>query len=486
MAIWTSETAASATQGKAQGQWQAGKLVIDSRAIRAGDLFVALPGERVDGHDFVADALEKGAAAAMVTRVPKGCENAPLLIVDDGQRALERLAAHNRAQTKANIVGVTGSVGKTSAKEALAIALAAHGETFASHGNFNNHLGTPLNLANLSKTAKHAVFEMGMNHAGEISQLTRQVRPHVALITNVEAVHLEFFASVEGIADAKAEIFEGVTENGAAVLNLDNPHVERLKTAALKRGIKRIFTFGEAANADFRLIHYTPSLKGAEVTLMTPQGEIAFAIGAVGRHFALTSASALACVHALGLDIRASARALAAFAEPEGRGRLSAIAVGGGDATLIDDSYNASPASMRSGLTRLKDIADATAPARRVAILGDMRELGETAPELHQSLLEPLKAAGVDTVFAAGPLMRHLFDALPASMRGAHAISADELLPLLQKQLREGDLILIKGSHGSLMYMLAEQLKSRRHPERSEGSSPRLQQRQQDPSLRSG
>ncbi len=452
--LWTAADAAQATDGKTSGNWNVRAVVIDSRVITGGELFVALPGERVDGHAFVADALKRGASAALVTHMIAGVDPAKLLIVPDVQHALEALGCAGRARAQAKIVAVTGSVGKTSAKEMLKLVLSAHGETFASHGNFNNHIGTPLNLANFPPSAEYAVFELGMNHAGEISALTKQVRPHVALITTVEAVHLEFFDSVEQIAEAKAEIFEGLVPNGTAILNRDNPQFNQLAAHA-----ERILTFGQDAKSDVCLKEYQPSASGSAVVAEIAGKPIGYTLGTVGLHWARASLSALAVAHALGLDIQKTATALAKLQELPGRGSLHPIAVNGGQALLVDDSYNASPAAMRAAFVRLSELKKSgVAKGRLIAALGDMRELGESGPVLHTGLAPELQAAGVAQLFVAGPLMRQLYDAVPAAMRAAHAPDAAALLPLLRAALKPGDTVLVKGSHGSHMYDIAHAL----------------------------
>ncbi len=261
--LWTDKTASRATGGKSQGNWQASRVKIDSRGLEPGDLFVAIKGEHFDGHDYVAEALAKGAVAAVVSRVPAGVKPVSLLIVNDTLKALEALGRYARKHCTAKVVGVTGSVGKTSAKEMIRLALSAHGKTYATSGNYNNHIGTPLNLANLPPATPFAVFEMGMNHAGEISHLTQMVRPHIAAITNVEAVHMEFFGSLEAIAEAKSEIFEGVGAGGTAVLNRDSPMYPVMARRAKERGIT-IVTFGEHEKADCRLIDYGAGVRAAK------------------------------------------------------------------------------------------------------------------------------------------------------------------------------------------------------------------------------
>ncbi len=458
--LWTDKTAAEATQGKAQGgAWEAMRVDIDSRRMRRGDLFIALKGDRFDGHDYVAKAFENGAVAAVVSHVPDGAEGKPLILVPDTQQALENLGRFARARSRAKIVGVTGSVGKTGAKEMLRLALSAHGETYASSGNFNNHIGAPLNLANLAPAMPFAVFEMGMNHAGEIARLTRLVRPHVAAITGVEAVHIEFFDSLEEIALAKAEIFTGLDPNGVAVLNRDNASYPTLVKQARACRVANIITFGEHTKAECRLRDYGSGSGGAIVSADISGKVLDYTLAATGRHWALSSLLTLAAVQALGLDVTKSARALVAFREPEGRGRLVPLAVKGGDAILIDDSYNASPASMRAGFAKTAEVWKAHAgQGRKLAALGDMLELGAQAPSLHASLAPDLEHHGFDGVFTAGSLMRHLYDALPQAMRLGHADTVPALLPILQKELRDGDILLVKGSHGSKMYELAKAL----------------------------
>jgi UDP-N-acetylmuramoyl-tripeptide--D-alanyl-D-alanine ligase len=457
--LWTDESVSEATGGTAGGgSWAAKRVEIDSRRVREGDLFVAIKGERFDGHEFVADAMAHMASAALVSRKPLMLPaHAPLVTVPDTLKGLEALARYNRARSRARIVGVTGSVGKTSAKEMLRLALSAHGDVFASSGNFNNHIGTPLNLANLPPDTPNAVFEMGMNHAGEIRHLTGFVHPHVAVITNVEAVHLEFFKSVEDIADAKAEIFEGVDPGGTAVLNADNAHFAQLAAAAKKRGLK-VVSCG-SANADCRIVEYKATPEGSAVRININGKELAYTLAATGRHWAMTSALALAAVQALGLDVSLSARALAAFMEPEGRGRPLVVTVAGTPITLIDDSYNASPAAMQAAFTKTHELWAARGKkGRKIAALGDMLELGKNAYALHEGLKDALVQHGFDEVSTAGKHMHSLHEALPRAMRGEHASAAMELLPVLRKTLREGDILLIKGSHGSKMYELAHAL----------------------------
>lgn len=456
--LWTSHAAAEAMRSKSRSTWQAKRVEIDSRRVQPGDLFVALGGENFDGHDYVADALAKGAVAAVVS-TPLAIEG-DLLVVPDTLKALEDLAHYARKRSHAKIVGVTGSVGKTSAKEMLRLALSAHGKTYATTGNYNNHIGTPLNLANLPTDADFGVFEMGMNHAGEIAHLTRIVQPHVAVITNIEAVHMEFFASIEAIAEAKAEIFAGLGAQGIAVLNRDNAMYPLLAKLAKEQGAN-VVTFGEHAKANCRLLDYGAGGAGCAIGADIYGYKLRYTLQAVGRQWATASLLTLAVTHAFGLDDEETAAALADFSELEGRGQVLSIAVNGGHALLIDDSYNASPASMRAAFAKTAEVWESGGRrGRKLAALGNMLELGPDAPKLHAGLAADLQQAEFDGVFTAGEWMRHLHDALPEAMRAEHVGTAAELLPILQQQLRAGDILLVKGSHGSKIYALATQLMS--------------------------
>ena len=443
--LWTEAEAEAATGGRASRGFAASGVSIDTRSLEAGDLFVALKGRR-DGHDFVADAFARGAAAAMVSEAPPVITDAqPLVTVADTLDGLRGLGAAGRARARATVIGITGSVGKTSSKEALAAVLGAQGETHASQASHNNHLGVPLTLARLPPTAQYAVVEIGMNHPGEIAPLARLARPHVVLITTVEAVHIEFFASEEAIAEEKASIMDGLEPGGAAVLNRDNRHFPRLLAAAARRGVARVLTFGTDPLADVRLVSWEPRGWGAEVRIGLLGREYATSLAAPGLHVARNACGVIAAAFAAGADPEAALPALAAVAPPGGRGQRRVIAVAGGEATLIDDSYNASPASVRAALSVL-----AAVPARRrIAVLGDMLELGDRAEEEHRGLAAA--AASVDLVFTCGPLMAALYEALPASLRGAHAPDSAALAPLVAAALRPGDVVLVKGSLGSRM-----------------------------------
>jgi UDP-N-acetylmuramoyl-tripeptide--D-alanyl-D-alanine ligase len=454
-ALWASKEAAAATGGACALAWIAEGVSIDSRTVAPGDLFVALRGPSHDAHAFVAGALARGAAAAMVERRPDSvAADAPLLVVADTQAGLEALGRAGRARARARIVAVTGSVGKTGTKEALRHVLAAQAPTFASAASHNNHWGVPLSLARLPPDAAFAVLELGMNHAGEIAHLTRLARPHVALVTTVEPAHLEYFASLAGIADAKGEIFEGLEPGGVAVLNRDNAMFERLSAKARACGAARIIAFGSDPAADCRAIEATLDAEGSDVTARVEGRELRYRIGIAGRHWVMNSLAVLAAVGALGADVAAAARALADLRPPAGRGARYTFPVGDGSATLLDESYNANPASVRAALEVLGRF-----PGRRVAVLGDMLELGPDGPALHAGLADAIAAAGVDRLLTCGPLMAHLHEAVPTAVRGAHAKSAQALLPVVVAGLRSGDVVLVKGSLGSRMGPIAQALR---------------------------
>ncbi len=452
-ALWTAAELAAATGGRASGDWSVAGVAIDSRTVQPGDLFVALRGPNHDGHEFVAAALARG-AVALVDRVPAGiAADARLLRVEDTMAALTALGRAARARSRARLAAITGSVGKTGTKEALRLVLGRQAPSHASAASYNNHWGVPLSLARQPRDTVYGVYELGMNAPGEILALARLVRPQVAMITAIAPAHLGFFPSVEAIAAAKGEIFAGLEPGGAAVLNLDNPHTPQLMELAKAAGCERVLGFGSAPEAAVRLEDARLDASGSDVTIRLDGAELAFRVGAPGRHWVSNSLGVLACVMALGADPAAAARALADFRPPRGRGQRHRLARPGGGVTLIDESYNANPASMRAALTLLE-----TAPGRRLAALGDMLELGAQAPALHAALAGPVATAGVDRVFTVGASMRHLHDALAPAVRGPHAERAAELLPILAAELQPGDTLLIKGSLGIGMGRLVEAL----------------------------
>jgi UDP-N-acetylmuramoyl-tripeptide--D-alanyl-D-alanine ligase len=459
-ALWISADADAAAGGASTFPWQATGISIDTRTLAPGDLFVALTGPRVDGHDFVTDAFARGACAAMVDRRPPGSDNElPLLIVRDTMAALDGLGVAARKRGSARVVAVTGSVGKTGTKEALRQALSRLGPTHASAGSLNNHWGVPLSLARMPPDSRYGVFELGMNHPGEIAVLSRLTRPEVALITTIEPAHLGFFPSVAAIADAKAEIFQGMDFHGAAVLNRDNDWFERLAAAARAAGLTRIHGFGVHAGATIRLIDCHLHATASAVTVSL-QGEILdYCIATPGRHWVMNSLGVLGAVHALGGDVVAAAASFARLKPLAGRGQRHRIAAGQGEAELIDDSYNASPASMRAAI----EVLAAAKPGpggRRIAILGDMLELGDRSAELHAALAVPLATAGIDLVFTVGAESLALDDALPKHKRGGHDATAAAMAERVAPLLRAGDVVIVKGSHGLRLDRIITRLSS--------------------------
>jgi UDP-N-acetylmuramoyl-tripeptide--D-alanyl-D-alanine ligase len=437
-------------------------LSIDTRTIAPGEAFLAIQGDNRDGHDFVEAALEARAGLAVVAadkraRFP---EHAPLIVVADVLAGLRDLARAARGRTQAKVVAVTGSVGKTGTKEALRLTLARSGETHASVASYNNHWGVPLSLARCPESAHYAVFEIGMNHAGEIEPLTRLVRPQVAIVTAIEPVHLEFFGSLEAIADAKAEIFLGLERGGAAVINRDNPQFMRLERSARDVGVERIVSFGEHARADARLIKCSLQAETSTVQAQILGTEVTYKLGAPGRHLVLNSLSVLAAAALVGADLALAALALADLQPASGRGSRLTLHMPRGTALLIDESYNANPASMRAALALLGQ-TDLRQLGRRIAVLGDMLELGPRGAELHRELAVAVLAHGIDLVFCCGPLMRALWEALPSSRKGGYAETSAALESQVLAALQPGDAVMVKGSLGSRMTPIVKALQSR-------------------------
>ena len=437
-------------------------LSIDSRTIALGEAYFAIKGDVHDGHDFVAAALKAGAALAVVgaAQRDKFASDAPLLVVDDVLAGLVALAYAARARLHAQVIAITGSVGKTSTKEALRRVLDAQGPTHASTASFNNHWGVPLSLARCPASVRFAIFEIGMNHAGEIETLVKMVRPQVAVITTVEPVHLEFFAGIEAIADAKAEIFAGVEPGGAVVLNRDNSQFSRLQKHAKKLGISRIVSFGADNESDARLLEVSLHADRSAVHANILGHDVTYKLGMPGRHMAMNSLAVLAAASLADADLALAALSLSQIEPAAGRGARRALEVASGEATLIDESYNANPASMAAALNVLG--AAAIGPqGRRIAVLGDMLELGPTSALLHRGLVDAVKANHIDLVYCCGPLMRNLWDALSTGKRGGYADSADTLESQLVGAIRAGDAIMVKGSLGSKMKTIVNALEKR-------------------------
>ncbi len=456
-ALWTANEAAAATGGRNTRDWRAVGASIDSRTTAEGDLFIAIEGPVFDGHEFVGAAFANGAAAGLVSTVPEDLsEDGALHVVDDTMAALTALAVASRARTRARIAAVTGSAGKTGTKEALRHVLEAQGATSASRSSFNNHWGVPRSLARMPAETVYGIFEVGMNHAGEIEPLSLLIRPHVAIVTTVEAAHLEFFDSVEAIADAKSEIFAGVAPGGTAVLNRDNPHFDRLRAGAGRHGVSDVVGFGAAPGADVRLIDTVADNDASAVVAEIHGRRVEYRLGVAGHHWVMNSLAVLAAVDALGADVEAAARLLETFGALDGRGKAHEITVDGTPITLIDESYNANPASIRAALETLGRTAP-TGDGRRIAVLGEMRELGARAQALHAELAAPVATNGIDLVFTAGE-MRALHDRLPDTVAVAHAETGTGLIDDLKNALRPGDVVMVKGSNASRMAAVVETL----------------------------
>lgn len=460
--LWHGNDVMLCTRGEAVGgtDWAATGVSIDSRTVQPGDLFIALKGPMHDGHDHVAAALRSGAAAALVSAVPSGlAAGAKLVKVPDTMIALQDLGRRGRARARGRIVAVTGSVGKTGSKEQLRHMLDRCGSVAASQGSFNNHWGVPLSLALLPETADYGVFELGMNHAGELTELSRLVQPQVALITNIEAVHLEFFPSVAAIADAKAEIFLGMDASTTAVLNRDNPHFARLLGHARTQGIQNILSFGTGAGADARMLDYTADGDGGMVKAEFFGRPLSFRIGAAGVHYAMNALGTLLTAQAAGADLQTCAQALETYHAPTGRGARQTVRLAQrGSITLIDESYNASPVATRAAIVALGQTQPGPG-GRRIAVLGDMRELGATAPQLHAALAAPLSDAKIDILFCCGHVIEGLFATVPAAMRGTYAADSKALAPKVAPALRDGDVVLVKGSKSMHMELVIEAIK---------------------------
>jgi UDP-N-acetylmuramoyl-tripeptide--D-alanyl-D-alanine ligase len=457
-ALWTWEELVRATGGVADGT-PAVPIVgfsIDTRAIAPGEAFVALTDKR-DGHEFVPAAFERGASAAVVrsdyVRAPA---DGALLRVADPLKGLEAIAHAARARSDARIVAVTGSVGKTGTKEALRACLSRLGQTHAAENSYNNHWGVPLTLARMPATSRYGVFEIGMNHAGEITPLAKMVRPHVAIITTVEPVHLQFFESVEAIAEAKSEILSGIEPGGTAVLNRDNTFFALLDERARALGV-RVVSFGQSEAADVRPEVLTLGANGSDVIARAGQRRVAYRLGAPGAHIAQNSFAVIAALIALDADVDGGVSALASLTAAKGRGARIEVKRADGAILLVDESYNANPASMRSALAAMATVSREQYP-RRIAVLGDMLELGEEAGRLHEELKEAVDVAEADLVFACGPHMQRLFQVLPVAQQGGWANTSDGIEAALVAAVRGGDVVMIKGSLGSRMAPLVNAL----------------------------
>ena len=472
MTLWTAAEAAQATGGRTSGDWSVSGVSIDTRTLKPGDLFVALSAAR-DGHDFVAQALEKGAAAALVSRVPEGVEpEAPLLVVPDVLTGLQALGRAARARMTGKVVAVTGSVGKTSTKEMLRTVIGGQRSVHAAEASYNNHWGVPLTLARMPRDTEVAIIEIGMNHPGEIAPLTNLTRPHVAMITTVGTAHLEAFEDIAGIAREKASIFGGLMPDGWAIFNGDLDTSPILQAAAEEVGA-HIITFGEKPANHHRLLNVEIVDETTVAEALIWRTRALFKVAAAGRHFAQNALGVLAVVHALGLDRAVACADLAQWAPPAGRGMREKLLLDPVDDSLsfelIDDAFNANPVSMAASLeviaaARPKDNLGRHAHGRRIAILGEMLELGPDELAMHAGLADLPSVARLDMVHCVGPRMRALYDALPPEKRGRFAEKAGALAGQAARLVDAGDVVLVKGSKGSKVSEVVDALRKLGHP----------------------
>lgn len=452
--LWNSQDAVLATGGQSAGNWQASGVSIDTRSIQKGDLFVALKDVR-DGHEFVAQAFEKGAAAALVSRVPKGVDPKNLLIVDDVLAALEALGRAARLRFKGKVIGVTGSVGKTSTKEMLRHVLSVQGKVHAAEKSFNNHWGVPLTLSRMPADADYAVIEIGMNHPGEIAPLSKMAQPDVAVITIVAPAHLEAFENVEGIAREKGAIFEGLTSEGIGIINGD------LDVSNLLRSMTPIVqSFGQTDGNDWLLSEIVAAQECVACKAIHDGETLLYKVGSPGKHFAMNGLAVLAVVDAVGADLARAAIALGEWEPPEGRGKRYFVQLDPArpeiGVSLIDDAYNANPASVGAAL----DVVASANAKRKVVLLGDMKELGPTGPELHAELVDLAAVSEIDVVHCVGPLMGKMHEALPVDKRGEWAETSAELAIRVHEMVKAGDLIMAKGSLSMKMALIVDAIKN--------------------------
>ena len=472
MTLWTSGDAVAATGGTSTTKWAANGVSIDTRTIKEGDLFVALKAER-DGHDFVKMALEKGAAAALVTHKPDGvADDAPLLVVPDVLAALEALGQAARSRTKAKVLAITGSVGKTSAKEMARTVLQRQGKTHAAEASYNNHWGVPLTLARMPQDTEFAVIEIGMSNPGEIAPLSRLTHPDVAMITTVAAAHLEAFDDITGIAREKASILDGLGNHGVAVLNADTETSAVLQNYASRREVEQVL-FGQMSRS-WKLEHVALSEGQTMVQADTPNGPLMFKLSTAGRHFAMNGLGILAACDAMGADPVQAAMDLGLWQPPAGRGTLETVTTDpanvGESLALLDDAFNANPTSLTAALEVLasytpRDNVGRVVKGRRVAILGDMLELGPHEMTMHADVVKDPSVPALHLIHCAGPRMRHLYDALPDAQRGEWAETAQELAGRVSQLVDAGDVVLVKGSKGSKVSLVVDAIRKLGHPD---------------------
>ncbi|MGJ8528147.1 UDP-N-acetylmuramoyl-tripeptide--D-alanyl-D-alanine ligase [Maritalea sp.] len=462
MPLWTLDQILAATGGKARfcTATEFTGVSIDSRDISENDLFVAIKGDRFDGHQFVDLAVKNGAGAALVSAqwADSNSVELPLVIVNDPLIALEKLGIAARARTKAKIVAITGSVGKTSTKEAVRLVLEGAGRTHASIKSFNNHWGVPLMLARMPQGTEFGVFEVGMNHSNEIRPLVKMIRPHMAIITNIGEVHLEHFDDIYGIVDAKAEIFEGLEPNGHVVLGADHPYLEAIETRANEIGFKDIQTFGKSEHADVCVQNVSHQQDGLVAEITLDGAKLSVSVPQFGEHALINAAAAIAVASSFGVDAGTIVNGLRKFTAPVGRGSVSKLKLADGEIIFLDESFNANPLSMRAALAVF---ARRTAVGSKIAVLGDMLELGERSQEFHEDLTDAVLTAQADRIILVGPLMAHLQAKIGEKLNVTHLNDTADLTDLLNETLAPGDVLMIKGSKGIGLGPIAADLHQR-------------------------
>ncbi len=449
--IWDEVSVKLATSCEIIGNFQAGSLCIDSRESKEGDIFIALKGDRVNGHDYVAGIVDK-VSAAIVEEIPKGCENIKekLILVKDSLKAIKDLAVYNRSRSTAKIIAVTGSVGKTSTKGQLNLVFESLGKTYSSVGNYNSQVSCPLSIASMPLNAEYGIFELGMSYAGEIAALAKIVRPDISIITTIAPCHAENFDSVKDIARAKSEIFLGTKKDGVVILNADNEYYGFLKEEAQKAGIENIKSFGERNGCDSQMKSFKREDGVSKIEANILSQDISYRMNANGKHNAVNSVSALTSVAAMGLDLKKAALGLGSFGSIKGRGKVSSILFNGKNIELIDESYNASPISVKAALSVFRGEGN---PKRKIAVLADMYELGDIAMDAHKELSSDV-IDSADKVITVGPLMKALYDQLPKEKILAHFESYVEVVEAINDLVRDGDCVLVKGSLGTKIFEL--------------------------------
>ena len=458
--LWTAHEIASVTGGTSSGAWGVSGVSINTRTLEEGDLFVAIKGPKLDGHQFVEEALQKGASGLLIDTLPPNLsKQAPIVIVDDTLKSLHALGKASRRRAEALIIAVTGSVGKTSTKNALCQALNSQGRTTCSQASHNNLWGVPLSLSRMAREDQFGIFEIGMNHPGEISPLSKMVSPNIAIITNVEPAHTENFDSLELIAEAKAEIFDGLQENGVAVLNADNKFFSNLKNRCNAVGIKNILTFGSTNDADTKLISLLSDCQSSSVEASVLGKRISYRVSLPGQHEVMNSLATLTAIYAAGADIPKAAATLGRLSPLPGRGKIYQLKVSNGSIRLIDESYNANPASVRAALENFGN-TKIEPPVRRIAVLGDMLELGKNSETYHLTLAPTLLKNRVEKIFTVGNQMEKLFYSLPSKMQCFCSVDVKEVTGEILEILQPNDLVLVKGSNAIGMAAIVSEIRA--------------------------